>query len=327
MRWLTPRLPRCQARRPARAIPSRVDRVGSTGFVQLEADSFHQSQARASKPSPIGLSQASIAINPIIYDQASRFGLRQKRVLEIDRCASQRRRSRRLTPRFSLSPNSSGPIAAITTKPPRRSSCRTLRSTSFAPPVSRRCRHGAGGFTEAAFEKELDELKPSLFDPNFEPHDHRQEPPGRPRYPAGQREQLLLRRQRWPISRTFTERYPLNSRLAKVNGQLVEQVYRAGTPDHRIPPGLYAEYCARQRVSGKGGRCRRAGAGQGDSRSDPLLPDRRSEGLARVRHRLGAEQRDRRFRQRLHRSLSRRARRQGHFAKLRYRHRQHPWPP
>ena len=37
----------------------------------------------------------------------------------------------------------------------------------------------------------------------------------------------------------------MNSRLAKVNGNLEEQVYRAGTPDHRIPPGLYAEYLAK----------------------------------------------------------------------------------
>src|SRR6202043_3079439 len=38
------------------------------------------------------------------------------------------------------------------------------------------------------------------------------------------------------------EQYPLNSRVAKINGKLVEQVYRAGTPDGRIPAGLYAEY-------------------------------------------------------------------------------------
>ena len=26
------------------------------------------------------------------------------------------------------------------------------------------------------------------------------------------------------------------------NGKLIEQVYRAGTPDGRVPPGLYAQY-------------------------------------------------------------------------------------
>ena len=59
-----------------------VDRVGSTGFLQLEASSF---QALTPREKALGywLTQASIAINPIIYDQLSRFGLRQKRVLEM----------------------------------------------------------------------------------------------------------------------------------------------------------------------------------------------------------------------------------------------------
>src|SRR6185312_13758140 len=34
--------------------------------------------------------------------------------------------------------------------------------------------------------------------------------------------------------------YRLNSRVVKENGKLVEQVYRAGTPDGRVKPGLYA---------------------------------------------------------------------------------------
>ena len=61
---------------------ARVDVVGSTGFVQLEADSFRSLSPRE-QALAYWLSEASIAINPIIYDQASRFGLRQKRVLEL----------------------------------------------------------------------------------------------------------------------------------------------------------------------------------------------------------------------------------------------------
>src|SRR3984957_13298428 len=61
---------------------ARVDRVGATGFLQLEADSFRsltpQQQALA-----YWLTEASIAINPIIYDQMSRFGERQKVILEM----------------------------------------------------------------------------------------------------------------------------------------------------------------------------------------------------------------------------------------------------
>ena len=40
----------------------------------------------------------------------------------------------------------------------------------------------------------------------------------------------------------FSEDYRLNSRVVNEGGKLIEQVYRAGTPDGRVPPGLYAQY-------------------------------------------------------------------------------------
>src|SRR5215471_17525178 len=58
-----------------------VERVADTGFLQLQADSFHQLDARQ-QALAYWLTQASIAIDPIIYDQLSQFGIRQKRVLE-----------------------------------------------------------------------------------------------------------------------------------------------------------------------------------------------------------------------------------------------------
>src|ERR1700679_1591170 len=58
-----------------------MEQVEDTAFVQIEADSFNdltpKQQALA-----YWLNQSSIAIDPIIYDQLSRFGLRQKRLLE-----------------------------------------------------------------------------------------------------------------------------------------------------------------------------------------------------------------------------------------------------
>ena len=62
---------------------SLVDRVGTTGFVQLEADSFQKLSPRQ-QALVYWLTQASIAIDPINYDQNSIFGLRQKRLLEVD---------------------------------------------------------------------------------------------------------------------------------------------------------------------------------------------------------------------------------------------------
>ena len=58
-----------------------VDRVGTTGFVQLEAESFKNLSLKE-QALAYWLSQASIAIDPINYDQNSIWGLRQKRLLE-----------------------------------------------------------------------------------------------------------------------------------------------------------------------------------------------------------------------------------------------------
>src|SRR5215203_2148706 len=68
------------ARSPARESPL-VERVGDTGFIQLESPSFEALDPRQ-KALAYWLTQASIAIDPIVYDQLSRFGLRQKRLLE-----------------------------------------------------------------------------------------------------------------------------------------------------------------------------------------------------------------------------------------------------
>src|SRR5713101_4313523 len=68
------------AQQPAARNPL-VERVGDTGFIQLEAESFRQLSARQ-QALAYWLTQASIAIDPIIYDQLSQYGVREKRLLE-----------------------------------------------------------------------------------------------------------------------------------------------------------------------------------------------------------------------------------------------------
>jgi dipeptidyl-peptidase III len=220
-----------------------VERVGTTGFLQLEAASFRevspQRQALA-----YWLTQASIAINPIIYDQLSRFGLRQKRVLEtivahpdgIDKAAFDKILT--FTKLFWANRGNHHEITAQKIMP--EFTFEALRDAGLAA-----LRHGArGAYTEAAFLNEIDELKPSLFDPNFEPMTTAKSPR------AGQ-DVIQASSNNFYSGVTvadltnFAEHYPLNSRLVKINGRLEEQVYRAGTPDHKTPPGLYAQYLAR----------------------------------------------------------------------------------
>ncbi len=219
-----------------------VDRVGATGFLQLEADSF---RALAPREQAVGywLTQAAIAINPIIYDQLSRFGLREKRVLEM------------IVSHPELVNRAAYPKILAYTKLfwANRGNHNETTAQKFSPDFSfdelrdagvAVVKHGASDLTEDAFLKELAELKQALFDPNFEPMITA-------KTPRGGLDILQASSNNYYFGVTladvgkFAEHYPLNSRLEKVNGKLEEQVYRAGTPDHRVPPGLYAEYLAK----------------------------------------------------------------------------------
>src|SRR5215217_4093495 len=75
--------PAASAQRGGAPLPKSpfVERVGDTGFIQLQALSFAQLSDRE-KQLAYWLTQASIAIDPIIYDQLSKYGLREKRMLE-----------------------------------------------------------------------------------------------------------------------------------------------------------------------------------------------------------------------------------------------------
>ena len=63
------------------AVETLVDRVGSTGFLQLYAPSFKDLTLRQ-QILAYWLSMAAIAVNPIVYDQNSVYGLREKHLLE-----------------------------------------------------------------------------------------------------------------------------------------------------------------------------------------------------------------------------------------------------
>src|SRR5690349_21064316 len=66
---------------PAAEQSPLVETVGDTGFLQLQAPSFAQLSPKQ-KQLAYWLVQASIAIDPIVYDQLSPYGVRLKRLLE-----------------------------------------------------------------------------------------------------------------------------------------------------------------------------------------------------------------------------------------------------
>lgn len=208
-----------------------VDRVDTTAFIQLEAPGF---SALTLKQQALAywLSQASIAIDPIIYDQVSRFGPRQKEVLE----AVVRAKGKVDAATYGKVLDFTRLFWANT------GNHNELTGQKFLPKFTadeiERALDQAGRKDLAA---EVDALTPSLFDPNFEPLTTAKTPqPGKDILQSSANN--FYSGVTLADLKNFTERYALNSRLAKINGKLVEQVYRAGTPDGRIPPGLYAEY-------------------------------------------------------------------------------------
>src|SRR3984885_4503050 len=225
------------------AAQARVDRVGSTGFVQLEADSFHHLTPRQ-QALTYWLSQASIAIHPIIFDQVSRFGLRQKRVLElivahpngdVDRAAYAKILA--FTKLFWANRGNHNETTAQKFLP--EFTFEELRAAGLNV-----LHHGGSGFTDTEFQKEIEELRRPFFDPDFEPLITAKSPGAGLDILEASANNFYSGVQLSDL-KGFTEHYPLNSRLVKEGGRLEEQVYRAGTPDHRVPPGLYAEYLAK----------------------------------------------------------------------------------
>ena len=222
-----------------------VDRVGTTGFIQLEADSFHQLSARE-QALVYWLSQASIAIDPIIYDQDSAWGLRQKRLLEAvvsatgaahpkivafaklfwaNRGNHEDQTAQKFLPEFPPEE-----LSAAATEAFRKGAF--AQSAYGLPAIS----------SQADLDRELAALRPSLFDPDFEPSITAKSPRGKLDILQASANNFYHGVTLADLA-NFHEQHPLNSRLVKdPSGKLVEEVYRAGTPDGKIPPGRYAMF-------------------------------------------------------------------------------------
>ena len=231
---------------------SLVERVEGTGFVRVEAGSFAPLDARQ-KELAYWLVQASIAIDPIAYDQFSRFGLRQKRLLEgivahpqgMD--AEVLRKITEFTKLFSAN----------------RGNHNELTSQKFLPTFTFEELKGAaltaqqdGAFSSGdgelraigspvELDEELQDLRASFFDAGFEPM-------LTAKNPSGGKDAIQASSNTFYEGVTledlkdFRDRHPLNSRVVKgKDGKLHEEVYRAGTPDGKIAPGLYAVYLKR----------------------------------------------------------------------------------
>ncbi len=228
---------------------SLVERVAETGFVRVEAESFNSLDAKQQELA-YWLTQASIAVDPIVYDQFSRFGLRQKRLLEgivahpkgID--AGVRTRITDFAKLFWANKGNHNELTSQKFLPGfafeelKQAALIAQKSGAFSsksgdlPPIT----------TSAELNAELENLRDSLFDANFEPM-------LTAKNPTGGLDAIRASSNTFYVGVTladlkdFHDTHPLNSRVARgKNGKLEEEVYRAGTPDGKVAPGLYATY-------------------------------------------------------------------------------------
>ena len=231
---------------------SLVERVGDTGFVRVEAESFHSLDAKQQELA-YWLAQASIAIDPIVYDQFSRFGLRQKRLLEgivahpkgIE--AGVRTKITDFAKLFWANKGNHNELTSLKFLPGftfeelTQAALIAQRSGAFStnsgdlPPIP----------TPAELNAELANLRDSFFDANFEPM-------LTAKNPSGGLDALQASSNTFYVGVTmadlqdFHDTHPLNSRVVRGrNGKVEEEVYRAGTPDGKVAPGLYATYLKR----------------------------------------------------------------------------------
>jgi dipeptidyl-peptidase-3 len=213
---------------------SIVDRVGSTAFIQVEAESFKtlmpKQQALA-----YWLGQAAIAMDPVIYDQMSRFGLRQKRVLEAVVANKAKvdpalyAKTLDFTKLFWAGKGNHNDYTSQKILP------------AFTASDLKKALEQAG---HKELAPEVDSLSQSLFDPNFEPMITAKSPQGGLDILQASSNNFYFGVSLAEL-KGFQEKNPLNSRISKENGKLIEQVYRAGTPDGKISPGFYAQYLAK----------------------------------------------------------------------------------
>ncbi len=226
-----------------------VERVGDTAFIQIHAPSF-QALTPRQQALAYWLTQASIAIDPIFYDQLSAYGLRQKRLLE----------------EISAYPKGIDPAAMAKISEftklfwANRGNHNDLTSQKFLPSFTFEELEKAaliaqqnGAFRTsygdlaplpkpADVAREVESLRPSLFDPAFEPMITAKSPTGG-KDTIQASSNTFYQNVSLADLNGFQDKFGLNSRVVKdANGHLSEEVYRAGSPDGKVPPGLYATY-------------------------------------------------------------------------------------
>lgn len=225
----------------APAASPLVARIGDRGFLQVEAPSFAKLSLQQ-KLLAWHLTRAAVQLDPVFYDQMSTYGLAAKRLLGA------------LAERPERLPDASRQaiVEYATLFLANNGNHNETTGEKFLPGFSfedfaraaeQARSQGARLGTGEQLARTLEELKTPLFDPKFQTTiTEKTPPPGEDILTASSNN--YYQGVTLADLKGFTETHALNSRLVKRDGRLAEEVYRAGTPDGKVPPGLYARELA-----------------------------------------------------------------------------------
>ncbi len=215
-----------------------LERVGDFQVLQVYADGF-ENLSKKDKILSYYLSMASLAGRDISYDQNHKYGLDIKNILEgivrhsegIDTDVFAK--IEKYTKLFWMNNGHYNFISSHKFVP-------EFTPQEFITAAKRALANGADLGLESGktIEENLKDLEKTIFDIDFELVKTNKTPPRGEDIITGSANNLYdgvtLKE-----AEKFDEKYPLNSRLVKINGKLVEEVYRAGT--NGIPQGKYAK--------------------------------------------------------------------------------------
>jgi dipeptidyl-peptidase-3 len=242
-----------QPQRVSQAAPQAerrylIEQAGSFAVTQVYADGFDRLTPRE-RLLAYHLAEAGIAGDPIYYDQIAPYGIELKRLLEgiwahpagIDAGALEK--IRRYTKQVWIQHGNYNLDSARKFLP------------EFTSAELRAAAHGAlknganfdvnaGVKSDEQLDALLARLEKPVFDVNYKTFlTAKTPPPGQDVLTASGNN--LYENVAREDAEKFTGHYALNSRLVKRGGRVFEEVWRAGTPDGKVPPGRYAVYLRR----------------------------------------------------------------------------------
>src|SRR3954454_12432123 len=212
----------------AQAPSPLVGRVGDRGFLQVQSPSYSKLPLNQ-KLVAWHLYRAAVRLDPIFYDQMSSYGLTAKRLLGalIERPERLPEPARKAVVEYAMLFFGSGGNHNETTG---EKFVPGISFEDFARAAEQARAQGARLGTQAQLAQTLKSLQAPLFDPKFQPQiTAKTPPPGEDILTASSNN--YYQGVRLDDLKGFQEKNPLNSRLIKKDGKLVEEVYRAGTPD------------------------------------------------------------------------------------------------